>query len=227
MIPKSYMDLSDLFRSDRIHAAFSLKTFEYKGNERKLLSSLINLDPKRIVNPQQVHSSEVKIVDEPGKILSTDGIISSSKSLVLSIQVADCIPLYLADPVNNVIGIVHAGWKGIEKGIVDNSINKMINLGAENKKIIAYIGPSIKNCCFEIGSEVAKKFPSNFQINGDANRFFMDLQDLTKNLLMRNSISFNNIVTSNECTKCNSDKYFSYRKTGSKIGRMIGVIGLT
>ena len=227
MIPKSYMDLSDLFRSDRIHAAFSLKTFEYKGNERKLLSSLINLDPKRIVNPQQVHSSEVKIVDEPGKILSTDGIISSSKSLVLSIQVADCIPLYLADPENNVIGIVHAGWRGIEKGIVDNSINKMINLGADNKKIIAYIGPSIHQCCFEIGSEVAKKFPSNFQINGDANRFFMDLQDLTKNLLMRNSISFNNIVTSNECTKCNSDKYFSYRKTGSKSGRMIGVIGLT
>ena len=116
MNPKSYMDLSDLFRSDRIHAAFSLKTFKHKGNERKLLSSLINLDPNRIVNPQQVHSSKVKIVDEPGKILSTDGIISSSKSLVLSIQVADCIPLYLADPVNNVIGIVHAGWKGIEKG---------------------------------------------------------------------------------------------------------------
>ena len=126
MNPKSYMDLSDLFRSDRIHAAFSLKTFKHKGNERKLLSSLINLDPNRIVNPQQVHSSEVKIVDEPGKILSTDGIISSSKSLVLSIQVADCIPLYLADPENNVIGIVHAGWRGIEKGIVDNSINKMI-----------------------------------------------------------------------------------------------------
>ncbi len=227
MIPKSYMDLSDLFRSDRIHAAFSLKTFKHKGNERKLLSSLINLDPNRIVNPQQVHSSKVKIVDEPGKILSTDGIISSSKSLVLSIQVADCIPLYLADPENNVIGIVHAGWKGIEKGIVDNSINKMINLGADNKKIIAYIGPSIHQCCFEIRSEVAKKFPSNFQINGDANRFFMDLQDLTKNLLMRNSISINNIVTSNECTKCNSDKYFSYRKTGSKSGRMIGVIGLT
>ena len=100
------MDLSDLFRSDRIHAAFSLKTFKHKGNERKLLSSLINLDPNRIVNPQQVHSSKVKIVDEPGKILSTDGIISSSKSLVLSIQVADCIPLYLADPENNVIGIV-------------------------------------------------------------------------------------------------------------------------
>ena len=221
------MDLSDLFRSDKIHAAFSLKTFTHNGNARKLLSSLINLDPNKIVSPQQVHSSEVKVVDAPGKIPFTDAIISTSKSVVLSIQVADCIPLYLADPDNNVIGIVHAGWRGIEKGIVANSINKMITLGADNNRIIAYIGPSIQKCCFEIGPEVAKKFPINFQINSSYDRSFLDLQKLTKNILINNSISYNNIISSNECTKCNSDKYFSYRNTGLKSGRMIGIIGLT
>ena len=227
MFPKTYMDLSDLFRSDKIHAAFSLKTFTHNGNARKLLSSLINLDPNKIVSPQQVHSSEVKVVDVPGKIPFTDAIISTSKSVVLSIQVAACIPLYLADPDNNVIGIVHAGWRGIEKGIVANSINKMITLGADNNRIIAYIGPSIQKCCFEIGPEVAKKFPINFQINSSYDRSFLDLQKLTKNILINNSISFNNIISSNECTKCNSDKYFSYRNTGLKSGRMIGIIGLT
>jgi len=227
MYPKTYMDLSDLFRSDKIHAAFSLKTFTHNGNTRKLLSSLINLDPNKIVSPQQVHSSEVKVVDVPGKIPFTDAIISTSKSVVLSIQVADCIPLYLADPDNNVIGIVHAGWRGIEKGIVANSINKMITLGADNNRIIAYIGPSIQKCCFEIGPEVAKKFPINFQINSSYDRSFLDLQKLTKNILINNSISYNNIISSNECTKCNSDKYFSYRNTGLKSGRMIGIIGLT
>ena len=227
MFPKTYMDLSDLFRSDKIHAAFSLKTFTHNGNARKLLSSLINLDPNKIVSPQQVHSSEVKVVDVPGKIPFTDAIISTSKSVVLSIQVADCIPLYLADPDNNVIGIVHAGWRGIEKGIVANSINKMITLGADNNRIIAYIGPSIQKCCFEIGPEVAKKFPINFQINSSYDRSFLDLQKLTINLLINNSISYNNIISSNECTKCNSDKYFSYRNTGLKSGRMIGIIGLT
>ena len=221
------MDLSDLFRSDKIHAAFSLKTFTHNGNARKLLSSLINLDPNKIVSPQQVHSSEVKVVDVPGKIPFTDAIISTSKSVVLSIQVADCIPLYLADPDNNVIGIVHAGWRGLEKGIVANSINKMITLGADNNRIIAYIGPSIQKCCFEIGPEVAKKFPINFQINSSYDRSFLDLQKLTKNILINNSISYNNIISSNECTKCNSDKYFSYRNTGLKSGRMIGIIGLT
>ena len=221
------MDLSDLFRSDKIHAAFSLKTFAHNGNARKLLSSLINLDPNKIVSPQQVHSSEVKVVDAPGKIPFTDAIISTSKSVVLSIQVADCIPLYLADPDNNIIGIVHAGWRGIEKGIVANSINKMITLGADDNRIIAYIGPSIQKCCFEIGPEVAKKFPINFQINSSYDRSFLDLQKLTKNILINNSISYNNIISSNECTKCNSDKYFSYRNTGLKSGRMIGIIGLT
>ena len=227
MYPKTYMDLSDLFRSDKIHAAFSLKTFTHNGNARKLLSSLINLDPNKIVSPQQVHSSEVKVVDTPGKIPFTDAIISTSKSVVLSIQVADCIPLYLADPDNNVIGIVHAGWRGIEKGIVANSINKMITLGADNNRIIAYIGPSIQKCCFEIGPDVSKKFPINFQINSSYDRSFLDLQKLTKNILINNSISYNNIISSNECTKCNSDKYFSYRNTGLKSGRMIGIIGLT
>ena len=227
MFPKTYMDLSDLFRSDKIHAAFSLKTFTHNGNARKLLSSLINLDPNKIVSPQQVHSSEVKVVDVPGKIPFTDAIISTSKSVVLSIQVADCIPLYLADPDNNVIGIVHAGWRGIEKGIVANSINKMITLGADNNRIIAYIGPSIQKCCFEIGPDVAKKFPMNYQINSSYDRSFLDLQKLTKNILINNSISYNNIISSNECTKCNSDKYFSYRNTGLKSGRMIGIIGLT
>jgi len=85
------MDLSDIFRSDKIHAAFSLKTLFNSGNERKLLSSLINLDPKKIVTPEQIHSSEVKIVDTPGKISSTDAIISSSKSLVLSKVLSICL----------------------------------------------------------------------------------------------------------------------------------------
>jgi len=226
MISKSFLNLSDLFRSDKIHAAFTLKNFKHEADKRRLLSSLINLDPNMVVNPQQVHSSNVKIVDKPGKKPSTDAIISSTKSLVLSIQVADCIPLYLADPENNIVGIVHAGWRGIEKNIIDNSIDKMIEQGADNKKIIAYIGPSIQQCCFEIGPEVAKKFPRNFQVNGNNDRSLLDLQELTKHLLMKNSISFNNIFSSKECTKCNSDKYYSYRKNGSKSGRMIGVIGL-
>tara|TARA_B100001559_G_scaffold319070_1_gene327544 strand:+ start:2053 stop:2736 length:684 start_codon:yes stop_codon:yes gene_type:complete len=226
MISNSFLDLSDLFRSEKIHAAFSLKTFKHEVDGRRLLTSLINLNPNRIVNPQQVHSSNVNIVDKPGKKPSTDAIISSTQSLVLSIQVADCIPLYLADPENNIIGIVHAGWRGIEKNIINNSIDKMIEQGADNKKIIAYIGPSIQQCCFEIGPEVAKKFPRNFQINGNADRSFLDLQELTKHILMKNSISLNNIISSKECTKCNNDKYFSYRNNGTKSGRMIGVIGL-
>ena len=93
--------------------------------------------------------------------------------------------------------------------------------------IIAYIGPSIHKCCFEIGPEVSKKFPKKFQINGNGDRFFLDLQELIKHLLVKNSILINNIISSNECTKCNADKFYSYRRSGLKSGRMIGVIGLT
>ena len=112
MALESYLDLSDLFRSDRIRAAFSLRSFRHKKpDERAGLSTLVGLNPNHVVKPKQVHSAEVKFVYTSGEIAATDALISNSNSIVLSIQVADCIPLFLADPLNGVIGLVHAGWR--------------------------------------------------------------------------------------------------------------------
>ena len=120
---------------------------------------MVGLNPNHVVKPKQVHSAEVKFVYTPGEIAATDALISNSNSIVLSIQVADCIPLFLADPLNGVIGLVHAGWRGVEKNIIPDTINKMVQKGASIEGMIAFIGPSIRQCCYEIGPEVSKKFP--------------------------------------------------------------------
>ena len=225
---ESYLDLSDLFRSDRIRAAFSLRSFHHKRpDDRGGLSTLVGLNPNHVVKPKQVHSAEVKFVYTPGEIAATDALISNSNSIVLSIQVADCIPLFLADPLNGVIGLVHAGWRGVEKNIIPDTINKMVQKGASIEGMIAFIGPSIRQCCFEIGPEVSKKFPIDCLINGNRDRSFLDLQRVAINQLLGSQVLEKNILSSEECTKCNPDKYFSYRRSGSKAGRMIGVIGLT
>ena len=225
---ESYLDLSDLFRSDRIRAAFSLRSFHHKRpDDRGGLSTLVGLNPNHVVKPKQVHSAEVKFVYTPGEIAATDALISNSNSIVLSIQVADCIPLFLADPLNGVIGLVHAGWRGVEKNIIPDTINKMVQKGASIEGMIAFIGPSIRQCCFEIGPEVSKKFPIDCLINGNRDRSFLDLQRVAINQLLGTQVLEKNILSSEECTKCNPDKYFSYRRSGSKAGRMIGVIGLT
>ena len=225
---ESYLDLSDLFRSDRIRAAFSLRSFHHKRpDDRGGLSTLVGLNPNHVVKPKQVHSAEVKFVYTPGEIAATDALISNSNSIVLSIQVADCIPLFLADPLNGVIGLVHAGWRGVEKNIIPDTINKMVQKGGSRKVIIAFMGPSIRQCCFEIGPEVSKKFPIDCLINGNRDRSFLDLQRVSINQLLGSQVLEKNILSSEECTKCNPDKYFSYRRSGSKAGQMIGVIGLT
>ena len=225
---ESYLDLSDLFRSDRIRAAFSLRSFHHKRpDDRGGLSTLVGLNPNHVVKPKQVHSAEVKFVYTPGEIAATDALISKSNSIVLSIQVADCIPLFLADPLNGIIGLVHAGWRGIEKRIISDTVNIMVQKGGSRKEIIAFMGPSIRQCCFEIGPEVSKKFPIDCLINGNQDRSFLDLQQVATNQLIDSQVLDKNILSSEECTKCNPDKYFSYRRSGTKAGRMIGVIGLT
>ena len=225
---ESYLDLSDLFRSDRIRAAFSLRSFHHnRPDDRRRLSTLVGLNPNHVVKPKQVHSAEVKFVYTPGEIAATDALISNSNSIVLSIQVADCIPLFLADPLHGIIGLVHAGWRGIEKRIIPNTVNRIVQKGGSRKEIIAFIGPSIRQCCFEIGPEVSKKFPIDCLMNGNRDRSFLDLQRVAAKQLLGSQVWEKNILSSEECTKCNPDKYFSYRRSGAKAGRMIGVIGLT
>ena len=225
---ESYLDLSDLFRSNSIRAAFSLRSFHHKKlDDRWGLSTLVGLNPNHVVNPKQIHSAEVKFVYTPGEIAATDALISKSNSLVLSIQVADCIPLFLTDPLNGVIGLVHAGWRGVEKGIIPGTVNRMVQNGGSRKEIIAFMGPSIRQCCFEIGPEVSKKFPIDCLINGNQDRSFLNLQQVAINQLIDSQVLDKNILLSEECTKCNPDKYFSYRRSGAKAGRMIAVIGLT
>ena len=225
---ESYLDLSDLFRSNSIRAAFSLRSFRHKKLDDRLgLSTLVGLNPNHIVNPKQVHSAEVKFVYTPGEIAATDALISKSNSIVLSIQVADCIPLFLADPLNGVIGLVHAGWRGVEKGVIPGAVNRMVQNGGSRKEIIAFMGPSIRQCCFEIGPEVSKKFPIDCLINGNRDRSFLNLQQVATNQLIDSQVLDKNILSSEDCTKCNPDKYFSYRRSGSKAGQMIAIIGLT
>ena len=85
---------------------------------------------------------------------NTDGVVTDKKDLVLSIQVADCIPIYLVDPVKKVFGIIHAGWRGIVQKIHCNALKEFINKGSKLNKIKVFLGPSIKSCCFEIQSDI-------------------------------------------------------------------------
>ena len=122
-------------------------------------------------------------------------------------------------------GVVHAGWRGVAKGIVTKTIAELKKHNEDGETNIALIGPSIKQCCFEIGPEVAEQFPDEFLVQVIGDRSYLDLQGVVQNQLVNAGIKSEQIIDLGECTCCQPGKYHSYRREGKKAGRMIAVMG--
>ncbi|MGJ8527091.1 peptidoglycan editing factor PgeF [Maritalea sp.] len=166
--------------------------------------------------------------------IEADGMVTATKGLAIGIQTADCGPVLFADPKNQIIGGCHAGWKGAVGGIVGNTIDAMINLGAERQHIHATLGPAIRVENYEVGdafkqSVLAKfahtspyfKFP-----NGAQNPHFDLPHCILDQLESANIADINDLAV---CTYENADKFFSHRKAThleKKTGRHLSVIAL-
>lgn len=109
----------------------------------------------------QIHSSNVLVVNKGGVYPNVDAFVSNTPGVALGIQVADCGAIMFGDFDNKVIGIAHAGWRGAVDEIVPRTINKMVELGANAHKINVFVSPCIGKQNFEVGDEVASKFPEH------------------------------------------------------------------
>lgn len=226
-IPKdSFLDLSHHFISNGFKAGFTLRSFPYSTpDDRIRFAEELLLDSSKLVIPEQVHGNIVCKCSKVRRVENVDALISNNRDTVLSIQVADCIPLFLLDINANICALAHAGWRGIAKKIVTNTIQEMVKIGSRVKDIIALMGPSIQQCCFEIGPEVAEKFPEVFLTKGKLDRSYLDLQGVVQSELINLGIKERQIILMSECTSCQDGIFHSYRKNGKKAGRMIAMCG--
>jgi YfiH family protein len=225
MHKNTWSDYSSFLSAEHIVAGFTNQLYPYSANnDRVEFAKILKLNYQNIVTPNQVHSNNVCICTQPGNIIDTDGVVTNNKDLILSIQVADCIPIYLYDEKNQNIGLIHAGWRGVNLGIIENSIDKMIELDSKPVNIKVLLGPSIRQYCFEVGHEVGKLFDKKFQENGKGDRTQLNLQGAVVDKLIKLNINSNNIIDVKECTHC-SGQYHSFRRDGNKAGRMIAIIG--
>ncbi len=186
----------------------------------------------------QTHSDHVHVVKEPetkgwesleSAVLDCDALVTNLKGVMLGILTADCVPVLLYDPVQKAVAVVHAGWKGTKANIVAKTIQTMqCEFGTEPKNMIAGIAPSIGQCCYEVGEEVASHFfhlPDvlNAKHNG---KYMLDLPLANKMQLMQVGIAEENIEMSGICTACDVEHFFSYRKEGGCSGRFMSLIGM-
>lgn len=171
---------------------------------------------------KQIHDVQIEFVQKSGIYPDTDALVTNLPRLGLVIQVADCTPVFLYDPVRHAAGLAHAGWKGSAAGIAAKTVRSMIELfKTRPEDVQACIGPSIGPCCYEVEPEVAGQFPIQY-ISGNK----LDLWRFNYDLLKRTGLRPGSVTVSRLCTRCHSDWFFSHRASGGTTGRMMALFGL-
>lgn len=190
-------------------------------NRQRALQQL-SLGDNLLCTLKQVHGIQVKLA-KPGA-QEGDALVTKEKGLVLAVSIADCYPLLFEDPMNGVIGVAHAGWRGTLGGIAKATVNAMCELGASRDTIRVAFGQGISKERFKVGEEVIQAFlqsgfPSNCFISNH-----IDLIACNKHVLLQAGIISTNIWAMQRCTF--EDDFFSYRQDKGLTGRMWGTICL-
>jgi len=189
----------------------------------------VGLPRRPILSLKQVHSGKAILITEGESSQSStilgpaDALFTNSRDFYLSVRVADCLPVYVYDFENKIIGLIHAGWRGTLLGIARNSILKAkqhFRLNPEKCRVV--LGPCIKPCCYKISGEVALLFPKN-SVRYDNGSHYLDLAAVNVAQLEKEGVpSDHNYVAAD----CNPEIYHSFRKTGDQNSRMYAVLGL-
>jgi YfiH family protein len=133
------------------------------ANRERFLAAL-DAQRKRLITLRQIHSDILHVVDQPPRgALRGDALITNVPHLLLGVQTADCIPIFLVDAKRRAVAAVHSGWRGTLKRIAGKAVGRMhLVYGSQPKDMLAVLGPGISRCCYEVGAEVAKEYASQF-----------------------------------------------------------------
>lgn len=206
---------------------------------REIVSRHLGLDYARMICAEQVHGAEVAIVGVPeaGRgsmsledcIHGVDALVTADQLIPLALFFADCVPVILVEPDKRVVSVVHAGWRGMYDEVIGNSIRAMVSkYGVQTRDMVAFIGPSIGGCCYQVGLDVAMKFTHKFSpADGWLDGTSLDLHELGRMQLAQSGISPGNVyLCDNCCTSCHNDLFFSYRADGGRTGRQAAIAAI-
>ena len=203
------------------------------SNQQSLARSL-GYELKKLVHMRQIHSDKVVIVDSTLHGFEhppeCDALVTDKPNIPLMVMTADCTPVLLFDPVENVIAVAHAGRAGAIKAIVPKTIKKMQqHFRCKREDILVVLGPSIQSCCYEVGEKIAKEVTEEgfgFAVVERKGRYYLEVNAIIHRQLQEIGIKQENIEDLNICNACENDTFFSYRADSQKTGRIAGVLML-
>jgi YfiH family protein len=189
-------------------------------------------NPNRLVIPDQKHSAVVENieiqagVDEP----ECDGLVTGIPGIMLGVTVADCIPLFAANPERRLVGIAHCGWRGIAAGIVEEFADKIGDVAGSVGDTRFLLGAAIGSCCYEVGPDLVDHFPEAEIARCTKERegrTYFDLKSTVVSRLTNVGAETGKISVDITCTSCKNSVLSSYRASGAESGRMLAVIMLS
>jgi YfiH family protein len=180
---------------------------------------------------KQIHEASVLVVDANTAIgMEADAMVTKTRGILLAIQTADCAPILLSDPINKIVAGIHAGWRSAVNNIVNATIEKMLELGANLENISAAIGPCIQQQSFEVGIDVKNQAKSDmfFKPSTRDNHYLFDLPGYILNQLKNAGV--NNSESLGLDTYALESDYFSFRRSTHKnqlpCGGQVSCIGI-
>ena len=190
----------------------------------EILGKAIGFDVKNCVLTKQTHTDIIRCVTENDAgtglfqpdFAPCDGLVTNTPGLALVVFTADCTPVLLHDPVTGAVGAVHAGWKGTAQDIVGKAVDAMVSsFGADPGNVRAAIGPNIGQCCFQTDGDVPQALLETYGqailpfIRQEDEKYYVNLKAVNAYALQRRGVT--HIEISQECTRCDTDRFWSAR----------------
>jgi len=192
---------------------------------RELLNKNYNLpsDPKWI---NQTHSNICIDASSMFSSIEADASYSSMPGVVCGILTADCLPVFVTNIQGTIVGIAHAGWRGIVGGVIESLLE---SIRCKGDDLLVHLGPAISKSSYEVGEEVKSRYLSkneNFERSfiKDNGSYYLDIYDAAKVVL--EDFGVKSISGGSSCTYNDSENFFSYRRDGINSGRMAHLIWL-
>ena len=195
---------------------------------------VLAVEPERIYFLTQVHGTACRVIDgsEPCAAIRGergDVTLSLTPSVACGVRVADCVPVLLADRRSGAVAAVHAGWRGVVRGVVPAAVGALRALGRGPLELVAAIGPHIESCCFEVGPDVAAELATasalgdSVVVPGSGNPH-VDLRRIVEAQLRASEPERLAVDHVPGCTVCDRARFHSYRRDGDRGGRMLAAI---
>ena len=200
-------------------------------NRRRLLEAF-GVNDAQVCALEQVHSNLV-VAAEPGwHSVQADASVTANPDLLLVIGIADCLPVLFHDPVKNVVGAAHAGWRGTAGHISANVVGELESLYSSNPADLRVVmGPGIRGDCYQVGAEVVEQFiengfPRSVYPPDDEGRWRLDIAAANRYSLEQAGVKPDNIHLLGDCTHCVPEQFYSHRRDGRQRGSHWAVIKL-